>query len=93
VLLAWHKYADGGSLNSEPVGSNKLAELAGKRGKATTSDFFKHHFKEYTVYRAACLRHGGFAERILRVLKSMNGDFTVDDTYGKAPPGEKERDE
>ena len=90
ALTAYHKYADDGALNQEPIGNNALAKLAGETSPSTASNFFKKQFGGHKNYEAACRRD--FNGCVLPVLKSLNGDYSMKDTYGKSPPGEQERD-
>ena len=95
ALLEWHKYAAGGALNKEPINNNELANKA-KVARSSASRFFSKYFGKdeetsgYGQYAAACRRD--FNKHVLPVLKSLNGDYTSADTYGKTPPGEQERD-
>lgn len=95
VLTKHHKYADGGCLNGNPINLRELARDA-HVSPSSASRFFNKHFlpkgekgSGHAAYAAACRRN--FNGRVLPVLKSLNGDYTVEDTYGNAPPGEQGR--
>jgi hypothetical protein len=87
ALTKHHQYADGGCLNPEPIGSNELARLA-EVAKRSTSKFFKDKFKGYDKYRVVCRDTGRLADS----LKTLNGDFSPHDLYGRRPAGEDDRD-
>jgi hypothetical protein len=53
ALTKHHKYADGGSLNQEPIGNNKLARAA-EVSPSTASAFFNSKFKGHAKYKALC---------------------------------------
>lgn len=88
ALTKHHKYADGGCLNTEPIGNNELARLAGV-DQATASAFFKKQFKGHRKYKAACADAAGLAA----ALKLLNGEFAPHLLYGGKPADEDERDE
>ncbi|MDZ4784428.1 MAG: hypothetical protein SGJ19_29640 [Planctomycetia bacterium] len=88
ALTKHHKYADGGSLNLEPIGNNELARLAGV-DRATASAFFKQQFKGHGKYKAVCAD----AARLAAALKLLNGEFAPHLLYGSKPGNEDERDE
>jgi hypothetical protein len=83
ALSLHHKYNGDGCLNWEPVGNNPLAEAA-HVAKSSASAFFKKYFGGHRQYEASCRRN---TQKVLWVLKSLNVDFTVDDTYYDSPPG------
>jgi hypothetical protein len=85
ALSKHHEYAADGGLNLGPIGCNRLAREASV-GKASASEFFQRHFNGYKQYRATCLR--GDHDRILLVLKHLNGDFSTAALFGRTPPGE-----
>lgn len=74
-----HRYADGGSLNSEPIGNNELAEAAGVAG-STASSFFKDNFKGYAKYRTLCRDVG----KLTAALKMLNNEFAPHQLLGSA---------
>jgi hypothetical protein len=74
ALTKYHDYADGGCLNVIPIGSNKLARLAGV-AESTASAFFKREFGGLPKYRARCSAAGSLADS----LKVLNGEFTPDE--------------
>lgn len=88
ALTKHHEYADGGSLNTEPIGNNKLAELAGV-DSASASRFIKKEFGGPTSYQTVCRDPGRLAE----CLKILNGEFSPHNLYGRCPPGERELDD
>ncbi len=88
ALTLHHEYADGGSLNLEPIGNNELARKAGV-DRATASAFFKKQFKGHGKYKAACRDSG----RLAATLKLLNGEFAPHLLYGAKPPNEDDRDE
>ena len=76
ALTNYHRYADGGCLNFEPVNSNELARLA-KVAPSTANSFFNKWFgsaKEekdgYSNYRVACNDKG----KLIAILKVMNDE-------------------
>jgi len=83
ALTKHHKYADGSSLNLEPVGNNELARLA-KVSESTASAFFKKQFGGHTKYRTICPN----ATRLITSLKLLNQEFSPDNLFGAKPPGE-----
>src|SRR5262249_34113103 len=82
-LTKQHEYSDGSCLNSEPIGVNELARLAGV-SVATASAFFKGRFKGHLKYRAVCRDAGRLADS----LKALNGEFSPHELYGRRPPDE-----
>ena len=88
ALTKHHKYADGGSLNLEPIGNNELARAAGV-GQSTASEFFTDAFKGYGKYRTACQD----SAKLTAMLKLLNGEFSPYHLMGSVPPGEKERED
>jgi hypothetical protein len=87
-LTKHHQYANGGCLNFEHIGNNKLAGLA-KVDRATASAFFKKEFGSHLKYRAAC-NHG---VRLAMALKLLNGEVRARSLFGANPPGEGGRKE
>ena len=73
ALTLHHKYADGGSLNLNPICNNKLARLASV-SKATASGFFVKHFGAHINYQRICQ----CTPRLVEKLKSFNQDFSPD---------------
>jgi hypothetical protein len=73
ALILHHQYADGGSLNDEPIGNNELARQADV-DKATASSFFKKHFGGHDVYKSKCANK----HKLLNILKVLNGEYTKD---------------
>jgi hypothetical protein len=71
ALTEHHRYADGGSLNTDPVGNNALAKAAGV-SPSTASAFFTDQFKGHAQYRALCRDAG----RLAAALKLLNGEFS-----------------
>lgn len=88
ALLAHHQYADGGCMNWEPIGNNELARAAGNVSRSSAKAFFDKYFKGHDLYKALCRRD---SQRVLNVLKALNGDFAVDELFGDAPPNERDR--
>ena len=83
ALTEHHKYADGGCLNLEPIGNNKLAKLA-HVANSTASAFYRDEFEGHTKYRALC----GDATRLVAALKLLNQEFSPHHLFGGEPPGE-----
>jgi hypothetical protein len=88
ALTKHHQYADGGCLNSEPIGNNKLATAAGV-SQSTASAFFNREFEGHSKYRTVCRDAG----RLAVSLKMLNGEFSPHDLYGRRPTGEDDRDD
>jgi hypothetical protein len=88
ALTKHHQYADGGSLNLEPVGNNELADLADV-SPSTASGFFSKHFGGHTKYTAVCRNSTTLAAS----LKLLNNEFAPHELYGRRPPDEDDRDE
>ena len=88
ALTKYHKYADGGCLNPEPIGNNDLARKA-EVSDSTASAFFTKEFGGHTKYRALC----GDAKRLVGSLKLLNQEYSPHDLYGRKPPGEDDRDD
>jgi hypothetical protein len=91
ALTKHHRYADGGCLNQDPIGSNELARLAGV-GTATALRFFEKWFKGYAKYRSICVRD---VSKLIDTIKAMRGEFipSNEPNYGAAPPAERECDD
>ena len=53
ALTKYHKYADGGALNHEPIGNSALARLAGV-DKGSATGFFKREFRGHDNYERVC---------------------------------------
>jgi hypothetical protein len=87
ALTKHHKYADGGTLNPEPIGNNALARLAGV-SESTVSAFFKERFKGHAKYRALC----NDSSHLVAALRMLNGEYSPHLLYGDRLPGEGERD-
>ncbi len=88
ALTAHHRYDNGVCGNEVAIGSNELARKAGvSTGSAST--FFAKKFDGHKKYRATCHRN---PQAIAKVLKALNGEYSLDDTYGDRLPGEKERE-
>jgi hypothetical protein len=87
-LTRHHKYAEGGCLNSEPIGNNELARAADV-SPSTASKFFRAEFRGHVKYRALCRDAG----KLAAALKLLNGEFSPHDLYGRRPPDEAERAE
>lgn len=84
ALTSHHRYADGGCLNTEPIGSNQLARLAGV-SPSTASDFFKAEFKGLQNYRRGCAD----ATSLIASLKLLNNDYSPHLLLGAAPVSER----
>jgi hypothetical protein len=87
ALTLHHQYADGGCLKLVHVGNNELARLA-VVSRSSASDFFKDVFKGHRNYKLLCCKD---PNGLGRALKTLNGDFSVDDLYGGSPPDEDDR--
>lgn len=70
ALTKHHQYADGGCLNLEPIGNNKLGKAAGV-SPSTASVFFKNNFQGHTKYKALCRDAG----TVTAALKLLNDEF------------------
>lgn len=81
ALTKYHKYADDGCLNLEPVGNNELARLA-KVAKRTASAFFDKEFGGHLKYRSLCQDPALLAA----ALKALNGEFRPRDFYDARSP-------
>jgi hypothetical protein len=88
ALTKHHKYADGGSLNLEPIGNNELARTA-VVSPSTASAFFNSEFEGHTKYKALCRDAG----RLAAALKVLNGEFSPHHLYGQRPADEDDRDD
>jgi hypothetical protein len=89
-LTKHHKYQDDCSLNQEPIGSNRLADLVGV-SHGTASAFFKKKFKGYRKYSNTICRD---TASLVASLKALNSEFIpADFLYGLTPPGEGGRDD
>lgn len=80
ALTKHHRYADGGSLNQEPINNNALAEAA-KVARSTASVFFEKQFEGHAKYRALCRN----ARALTAALKLLNNEFAPHHLYGGAP--------
>jgi len=87
-LTKHHKYADGGSLNQEPIGVGELARLA-DAGKSSASRFFAREFKGHAKYRAMCAD----VTQLVAALKLLNQEFSPYRLYGAVPPDKGGRDD
>jgi len=83
ALTEHHKYADGSSLNQEPVGNNELARAAGVSG-STASVFFAKEFGGLKKYKAICSDE----RRLITALKLLNQEFSPHVLFGDNPPEE-----
>ena len=88
ALTKHHKYADGSSLNLEPIANNELARLA-EVSRSTASAFFNDKFKSHLRYRAICRD----ARNLADALKVLNDEFSPYELYGRRPADELDRDE
>jgi hypothetical protein len=86
ALTRHHQYAKDSCPNTEPIGNNELARQADV-SDSTASAFFKKEFDGWEKYRALCLRS---PTELVAALKLLNGEYTPQLLYGKAPPGEIE---
>src|SRR5262249_30131232 len=71
ALSKHHPDGEGGSLNLEPIGNNRLAAAAGVH-KSTASAFFKKQFGGYSKYKAHCRDR----DRLLNGLKLLRNEVT-----------------
>lgn len=74
ALTKHHRYDDGGALNLEPIGNNKLAELA-EVDKSTVSDFIADAFESRNGYLSACRS----ASQLAVSLRILNGELSPRD--------------
>lgn len=79
ALTRHHRYADGGCLNLEPIGSNALARAANV-SPSTASAFFKRQFKGHANYRALCRD----TSSLTAALKLLNDEFAPYHLLGAA---------
>ncbi len=79
ALTKHHQYADGGCLNLEPIGNNKLAKMAGVSA-STASAFFNEKFEGYAKYKAICRNAG----KLATYLKLLNDEFAPYHLLGDA---------
>jgi hypothetical protein len=70
ALNLHHDYANGGCLNQEPIGNNRLARLANV-DISTASDFFKRVFGGYKMYRVCCREVRALRDK----LRGLNEEF------------------
>lgn len=85
-LNAHHRYDHPEGLNFQPIGSNRLADIAGVN-QSTSSDFFRVEFGGYDKYRRTCANPAA----LTAALRLLNGEVKPRDLYGRAPPGEGAR--
>jgi hypothetical protein len=90
VLSEHHRYDSSDCLNQEPITITLLANRTGL-AKSTVSDFFKKHYpkQRYKGYTYHCKSISGL-DAFLRLI---NGDVSLEKTYGRTPPNEGNRDE
>ncbi|OHB70150.1 MAG: hypothetical protein A2V70_14820 [Planctomycetes bacterium RBG_13_63_9] len=88
ALTKHHGYADGSSLNLEPIGNNELARLA-EVAKRTASAFFKKEFHGHAKYKALCRD----SPRLAAALKALNGEFQPHEFYDARTPDDLEQDD
>jgi AcrR family transcriptional regulator len=69
-LTRHHGYADGGCLNQDPIGNNKLAKAVGV-SPSTASEFFRNKFEGHDKYRALCRDRRG----LVAALRLLNDEF------------------
>lgn len=82
-LTEHHKYADGGCLNLEPIGSNELARDC-HVSKAAVSEFFAVEFNHHAGYKLLCVKD---AKTLAMRLSDLNGEQpTRELLYGSNPP-------
>lgn len=84
-----HKYSHGVARNpSQPIGTRELATKA-KTSQGSVTNFFKwvSEFGSQAEYAALCRRNPG---RLSVVLARLNGDYSSEPTYGKAPRSERD---
>jgi hypothetical protein len=70
ALSKHHRYGEAGDLNLEPIGNNKLAQLADV-SPSTISQFFKDKFHGHNGYKVQCKEQS----TILTALKLLNADM------------------
>jgi hypothetical protein len=87
ALTKHHQYADGGCLNTEPIGVRELARKADVSADSVTQ-FFKKEFGEekgaHTRYKASCRD----AALLGAWLKLLNEDYSPHPLFASNPPGE-----
>jgi hypothetical protein len=70
ALTKHHRYADGSCLNTEPIGNNELARLAGV-SESTASAFFNDKFRGHAKYKVLCRD----PRKLTAALKLLNDEF------------------
>jgi hypothetical protein len=88
ALTKHHKYAEGGSLNLEPISNNELARAA-VVSKSTASAFFQKEFQGHHNYKVHCRDSGMLATS----LKLLNAEFSPHHLFGRRPADEGDRDD
>jgi hypothetical protein len=88
ALTKHHEYADGGCLNSEPIGNNELARQADV-AKRTASSFFSKEFHGHAKYQALC----NDSPRLVAALKALNGEFRPHEFYDSRAPDDLEQED
>jgi hypothetical protein len=88
ALTEHHRYADGSSLNQQPIGVNELSANHSV-SKSSVSRFFKKEFGSHSKYRNVYCTD---TRRLVAGLKKLNGEYTVDRLFGDTVPGEGKND-
>jgi hypothetical protein len=89
ALTAHHEYDNGICGNEVSIGCNELARRAAV-APGSASAFFAKKFGGHKKYQATCIRN---PQAVAKVLKALNGEYSIDDTYGDRPAGEEERED
>jgi hypothetical protein len=89
ALRAWHKYDDGGCMNTEPIGVNELQRRADV-GQGTASRFFVSEFGGRGKYVTVCQT----PSTLSTLLKGISGEARAREFLrGRDPTGESGRDD
>ena len=70
-LTARHMYSSDNDFNSEPIGSNKLAQRV-KVDKRLASKFFKEQFGSHAAYKRLCKHDAS----LIYAIRMLNGEIT-----------------
>jgi len=88
ALTEHHNYGGEGSLNQDPIGSNKLAEKV-TVANSTSSAFFKKRFRGHENYKRICRT----ADTLAYALRMLNGECSPHLLLTTLKPEEVEQEE
>src|SRR5262249_50916216 len=83
ALTRHHRYAEGGCMNTAPIGVRELAEDL-EVSPDSVSAFFKKEFGDHASYKRACRD----TSKLALWLKMLNGDYSPHPLFARTPPGE-----